>query len=174
MIIAYYTRSLKYLQKDNYKKTFDVNSITELLNKIKIKDKVLIKASSKDIFDFKFSSDKKNIDFDIDYVALNEEESIEKPIFDYDMVEQDYKNDVAYALYPVAENWQHILGKEIYFCRDRAIQLYLVKEKDICTFLYSDMEKLKNDILTTGEIGLELVNKFGLTDEEIENEKICS
>ena len=56
MITAYFTKTTKYLQKDDYRKDFDVTTLADLIGKIKVKEPVLIKASSKDIFDFKFKS----------------------------------------------------------------------------------------------------------------------
>ena len=52
MITAYFTKTTKYLQKDDYRKDFDVTTLADLIGKIKVKEPVLIKASSKDIFDF--------------------------------------------------------------------------------------------------------------------------
>ena len=49
MITAYFTQDEKYLEKGDYRKNFDVNSIAELVSNIKVKEPVLIKANSKDI-----------------------------------------------------------------------------------------------------------------------------
>lgn len=95
---------------------------------------------------------------------------MEVPVFDYQKVQQDAKNDVSYALYPVNEKWHNLLGKEIYFCKDRAIQLFLVKDRDICTFLYEDWRELKKNVLQKNEISEMLVSKMFLTDAEIAEE----
>lgn len=173
MIVAYFTENEKYLKKGDYRKDFNVNSITELVSNIKVKEPVLIKANSKDIFDFKFNTNPK-IEGDFDFEVLKSEESIEVPIFDYQKVQQDAKNDVSYALYPVNEKWHNLLGKEIYFCKDRAIQLFLVKDRDVCTFLYDDWRELKKNVLEKNEIGELLVAKMFFTDEEIANGNLAT
>ena len=169
MIVAYFTEDEKYLEKGDYRKDFDANSIAELVSNIKVKEPVLIKASSKDIFDFKFNTNPK-IEGDFDFEVLKSEESIEVPIFDYQKVQQDAKNDVSYALYEVNEKYHNLLGKEIYFCKDRAIQLFLVKDRDVCTFMYEDWRELKKNVLQKNEIGEILVSKMWLTDTEIAEE----
>lgn len=167
MIVAYFTENEKYLEKGDYRKSFDVSSIAELVSNIKVKEPVLIKASSKDIFDFKFNTNPK-IEGDFDFEVLKTEETLEIPVFDYQKVQQDVKNDVSYALYEVSEKYQNLLGKEIYFCKDRAIQLFLVKDRDVCTFMYEDWRELKKNILEKNEIGELLTYKMFCTDEEIE------
>ena len=62
------------------------------------------------------------------------------------------------------------MGKEIYFCKDRAIQLFLVKDRDVCTFMYEDWQELKKNVLQKNEIGELLVAKMWLTDTEIAEE----
>ena len=166
MIVAYFTENEKYLEKGDYRKDFDANSIAELVSNIKVKEPVLIKANSKDIFDFKFNTNPK-IEGNFDFEVLKTEESVEVPIFDYQKVQQDAKNDVSYALYGVNEKYHNILGKEIYFCKDRAIQLFLVKDRDICTFLYSDWRELKDNILKNNEVGKILAAKMFLNDDEM-------
>lgn len=173
MIVAYFTENEKYLKKGDYCKDFDVNSIAELVSNIKVKEPVLIKANSKDIFDFKFNTIPK-IEGDFDFEVLKSEESVEMPVFDYQKVQQDAKNDVSYALYEVNEKYHNLLGKEIYFCKDRVIQLYLVKEKDICSFIYSDMNELKKNVLEKNEIGELLTCKMFFTDEEIANGNLAT
>lgn len=167
MIVAYFTENEKYLEKGDYRKSFDVSSIAELVSNIKVKEPVLIKASSKDIFDFKFNTNPK-IEGDFDFEVLKTEETLEIPVFDYQKVQQDVKNDVSYALYEVSEKYQNLLGKEIYFCKDRAIQLFLVKDRDVCTFMYEDWRELKKNILEKNEIGELLTYKMFCTDEETE------
>ena len=166
-IVAYFTENEKYLEKGDYRKDFDVNSIAELVSNIKVKEPVLIKANSKDIFDFKFNTNPK-FEGDFDFEVLKSEESVEVPVFDYQKVQQDAKNDVSYALYDVNEKYHNLLGKEIYFCKDRAIQLFLVKDRDVCTFMYEDWRELKKNVLEKNEIGELLTYKMFFTDEKIE------
>ena len=166
MIIAYYTENEKYLQKDDFRKDFKVNSLEELIDKIKVKDKVLIKASKKDIFDFKFNLPITDADI-YEYEILKKKVETE-PIFDYNSVEIDRKENVAYGVYSVNEKWHKILGKEIYFCQNNELLLCLVQEKDVCAFLYDDWEQLRNNLISEGEMGEILCAKMFCTKEQIE------
>lgn len=162
-IELYYTNSLKYLKLGDYIKYFENENIDDMLGKIKNQDTpVLIRALKEDVIRHKLSDNSK--------VIYTYEEIIEEKVFDYDKVQFDYESDVSYALYPVNEKWHNLLGKEIYFCKDRAIQLFLVKDRDVCTFLYEDWRELKKNVLEKNEIGEILVSKMWLTDAEIAQE----
>lgn len=167
MITAYYTKDLKYLQKGAYKKIFEVDSIAELLSKIKVQDKILVKAVSKDIFNFKFNTNTDLQGLDIDFEVINEVENVENPIFDYASIERDYESEVSYAKYSVAKNWQYLLGDEVYFCRERNMQLYLVKTYKRLCFLFTDLMEVKNGLLKDGEIPEDITTRMYLTDDEI-------
>lgn len=159
-IELYYTYNLKYLKLGDYVRYFEQESIDDMLACIKNQETpVKIRTTKEYLIPHKLSDKSK--------VIYTYEEVEEEKIFDYDKVQFDGDNDVSYALYEVNEKYQNLLGKEIYFCKDRAIQLYLVKEKDICSFMYSDLNELKNNILHRNEIGDNLCTKMFLTDEQI-------
>ena len=160
-ITLYYTENLKYLKLGDYVRYFEQESIDEMLVCIKNQETpVKIRTTKEYLIPHKLSDKSK--------VIYTYEEIEEEKIFDYEKVQQDAKNDVSYALYPVNEKYQNLLGKAIYFCKDKAMQLFLVKEKDICSFMYSDMSELKNNILQRNEIGYLLTLKMSFTDTEIE------
>ena len=166
-IELYYTDNLKYLKLGDYIKYFDNESIDEMLAKIKNQETpVKIRTLKGYLIPHKLSDKSK--------VIYTYEEIQEEKVFDYDKVEFDADSDVSYALYPVNEKWHNLLGKEIYFCKDRAIQLFLVKDRDICTFMYEDWRELKKNVLEKNEIGEQLVNKMWLTDEEIANGNLAT
>lgn len=166
-IELYYTNGLKYLKLGDYIKYFENESIDDMLGKIKNQDTpVLIRALKEDVIRHKLSDNSK--------VIYTYEEIIEEKVFDYDKVQFDYESEVSYALYPVNEKWHNLLGKEIYFCKDRSIQLFLVKDRDVCTFLYEDWRELKKNVLQKNEIGELLVAKMFFTDEEIANGNLAT
>lgn len=160
-IELYYTDNLKYLKLGDYIKYFEDESIDDMLAKIKNPETpVKIRTLKEYLIPHKLSNKSK--------VIYTYEEIEEIPLFDYEQVESDFDNGVSYALYPVNEKWQEILGKEIYFCRRREIQLFLVKDRDVLTFLYEDMPKLKSSVLQNYEINEKLLEKMFFTDEELD------
>lgn len=168
-IYAMFSPKVKMLIKGDYRKTFDVDftekGLKKMLEAIRVLEKTVVFVDDKSLYlKSRFSPDFNNYCIE------------KKPFFDENSKNRDFewieKED--YIECEVQKNWQNVLGEKILICNDRNLQIQLVKEFDLCTFMVTDINKLKNDLLTTGEIGLELVNKFGLTDEEIENEKICS
>lgn len=159
-IELYYTDNFKYLKLGDYIKYFDNESIDDMLSKIKNQETpVKIRTLKEYLIPHKLSDKSK--------VIYTYEEIQEEKVFDYDKVEFDFDAGVSYALYPVNEKWHNILGKEIYFCKDRNIQLFLTKDRDICTFLYSDWRELKDNILKNNEVGKILAAKMFATDDEM-------
>lgn len=66
MITAYYTETKKYLQKGEYIKYFnEVKSLAELLSHIKVPDKILVKANSKDILAAKITNRLNNVSYEV-------------------------------------------------------------------------------------------------------------
>lgn len=159
-IELYYTNSLKYLKCGKYQKYFQNESIDDMLACIKNQDTpVRIRANRENIVKHKLS-DKSRVIYT--YEELKEEE-----IFDYSSVERDYDSEVSYAKYSVAKNWQKLLGNEVYFCRERNMQLYLVKTYKRLCFLFTDLIEVKNGLLKNGEIPDDVTTRMYLTDEDI-------
>lgn len=162
VIELYYTCSTKYLKLGDYIKYFDENkSIDDMLNCIKNKETpVRIRTSKENIIRHKLSDNSK--------VIYSYEEIEEEKIFNCELIQDDEEAAVAYGLYDViGEKWQNKLGKQVYFCRNRELQLHLVREKDICTFLYADMQDLIQGLQRTGEIPDMLVAKMFVDDFEL-------
>ena len=155
MITAFYTPYCKFLQKDNYIKYFDdTNSLQELIDKIKVTDKIDIYAYSKEIIKFQcFNSNP-----DINYQFLEEENIFSEIIKGKDSI-----------VAVVKEEWRQILGEKVYLIQDREKQINIVKEKDILAFQFTDLVDLVKNLFNFGEIGEELVTKMFCTDEEIED-----
>ena len=163
MIIAYFTEKEKYLQKGDYRKDFEVNSIAELVSKIKISEPVLIKAKKKDIFEFKFKSKVEGeFEFEIlsDLLELNE-----------DIVNQDlnklYEGISDYVIYSVKPEWQNILGKIVYLVKDRELQRNIVDKQDIFAFLPEDLCDLVQGLREKGEIPEKVLLKCFFDGKEV-------
>lgn len=158
MITAFYTPYCRFLQKGNYIKYFnEVSSLQELIEKIKVTDKIVIYAYSKDIIKFQFF----NSDSNISYQFL-ESDSIFSGFIE--------GGDIVCGI--VKEEWQRVLGKKVYFKQDRDRQINLVAEKDVLCFQFTDLIELVNNLSDFGDIGAELVVKMHFTDDEIEREKL--
>ena len=161
MITAFYTPYCKFLQKDNYIKYFDneVNSLQELIEKIKVTDKIVIYAYSKDIIKFQFFNTDSNLD--VSYQFLEEESIFSEIIKGKDSI-----------VVVVKEEWQQVLGEKVYLIQDREKQMNIVKEKDILAFQFTDLVDLVKNLFNFGDIGTELVVKMNCTDEEIKRENL--
>lgn len=156
MITAYYTKDKKYLQKDSYIKHFEVNTLEELLNQIKVKDEVLIKASAKDIVDFKFKSSKTgNFKFEVlmDFEVLDEQ-TIKKDLSDL------YGNIVSYVCYQPKDEWREYLGDKVYLTNSRQIQKQIINNKDCLAFMPEDLKELKEGLSNNGNIPQALLIKL--------------
>lgn len=153
MIIAFFTPYYKFLQKDGYLKFFkDVDSLTDLIAKIKVEDKIKIYAYSKDIIKFQFGNTNPNIEYEF----LEDSE-----IFDSFFV----RNDKVKCR--IKEKWQNVLGEYVYIVQDRDEQLRIVNDLDLCAFQATDINELSKDILENGEVGKILAAKMFLNDEEM-------
>jgi hypothetical protein len=154
MITVFFTPYYKFLQKDNYLKFFnEVESLNDLIAKIKIEDKIKIYAHSKDIIKFQFGNTNPNVEYEFleDNVLFDE----------FNVVGNKIKAKVK-------DTWQKILGEYVYFTQNRDLQLQLVDSTNFCVFQPVDIKELNENILKRGYIGEQLVNKMWLTDEEIE------
>lgn len=148
MIVAYYTKDKKYLQKDNYKKDFQANSIEELIGNIKIKDKVLIKAFSKDIIDFKFNS---TIKGDFEFEILEELQPFDETVINQD-IQALYNGVTSYIKYSVKPEWQDKLGKFVYLIKDNEEQRKIVEINNCFAFTPYDLSEVKESLEKYGDI----------------------
>lgn len=117
MIIVYFNEKEKYLKKDNYIKNFDVDTIEELLTKIKIEDDIKIIARSKDILQFKLKNPKFKAQFEI----IGNVQKINNDIVktDLELLKSGLKD---YILYSPRGEYKNIFGEKV----------YLTKNKEIC------------------------------------------
>lgn len=154
MITAFFTPYYKFLQKDSYLKFFnEVESLNDLIEKIKVEDKIKIYAHSKDIIKFQFG----NIQQNVEYVFLEDNILFDKFINNGDKVKVNVK-----------KQWQDILGKCIYFVQDRNEQIDIVEDLDMIAIQATDINQLRDNLVNRNEIGELLTYKMFCTDEEIE------
>jgi len=153
MITAFFTPYYKFLQKDNFLKFFnEVESLSDLIDKIKIKDKIKIYAHSKDIIKFQFN----NNNPDIEYEFLETDNIFEEFTSEHDMVRVKLKPE-----------WRKALGEYIYVAQDRSLQREIVFRHDVLAFQATDLNKMKENVLKDGNIGNELTAKMFFTDEVV-------
>ena len=166
MIVAYFTENEKYLQKDDYKKSFDVSNIAELVSKVRVKEPILIKAKSRDIFDFKYNS---HIEGDFDFEILSDTNLIE---LNETIVKQDlkalYDGITDYVKYSVKPEWQNVLGKIVYLVKDRELQRNIVDKQDTFAFMPEDLSELVEGLKRNGEIPQKVLLKCFFDGREIE------
>ena len=156
MITVFFTPYYKFLQKDNYLKFFDdVNNLQDLIDKIKVEDKIKIYAHSKDIIKFQFGNTNPNIEYEF----LEDSEIFEDFINEGDKVKGKVK-----------EKWHWFFGDYLYLVQDRTEQIRVVNELDVCAIQATDINELKDNLINRNEIGELLVTKMWLTDEEIAEE----
>lgn len=160
-IELYYTEDLKYLKLGDYIKNFENNeSIDDMLSCIKNKEQpVKIRTSKENIVRHKLSNNFK--------VIYSYEEIMDDKIFDYTLLEEDIDSGVAYSSYKVmSEKYKDVLGEEIYFCRNREILRYIVKNRDALAFLFEDLPELRKNLQKTGNIGERLTVQMFFEDCE--------
>lgn len=150
MITAFFTPYYKFLQKGNYLKFFDVETLSDLIDKIKVEDKVTIYARSKDIIKFQFKNTLSNVE-----CVFLEDDILFDGLFN--------QGDKVRA--KVKECWQNLLGKTVYLVQDREELLKTVEAVDLLAFQATDINELKNNLINNGEIGEKLVGKMFLTDD---------
>lgn len=155
MITAYFTKTTKYLQKDDYRKDFDVSSLADLISKIKVKEPILIKASSKDIFDFKFKS---GIKGEFDYEILQDFLPLTTDIATTD-IQNLLQGKVNYVLYQVADKYQKMLGEQCYLVNNVHWQNYFLDKKGVMALTLNDLKNLN----------LKTVVKIMLNGKEIDD-----
>ena len=154
MITAFFTPYYKFLQKDSYLKFFnEVKSLTDLIAKIKVEDKIKIYAHSKDIIKFQFGNTNSNIEYEF----LEDSD-----IFD------DFINEGDKVKGKVKEKWHWFFGEYLYLVQDREEQIRVVNDLDVCVIQATDINQLRENLVNRNEIGELLTYKMFCTDEEIE------
>lgn len=144
MIVAYFSKNLKYLQKNNYKKGFpNVNSIAELISNIKVKEPVLIKAKSRDIFDFKYNN---HIEGDFDFEIIEDDNS-----FNEQTIVEDLKSlhtgKKTYICYSVKPELQDRIGKVVYLTKDRDIKEYIMKNSNDLAIEIGELKEFEQKVM---------------------------
>ena len=156
MIIAFFTPYYKFLQKDSYLKFFnEVESLNDLIAKIKVEDKIKIYAHSKDIIKFQFGNTNPNIEYEF--------------LEDSDIFE-DFINEGDKVKGKVKEKWHSFFGEYLYLVQDREEQIRVVNDLDVCAIQATDINQLRDNLVNRNEFGELLVTKMVCTDEEIAEE----
>ena len=153
MIVAYYTNKEKYLQKENYRKDFDVNSLEELIKQIKVDEPILIMAKKQDVFDFKFKS---KIDGNFDYKIISDENDFNEETICRDLSEL-HRGLKDYVKYSVKPELQDKIGKVVYLTKDRDIRDYILKNTNDLAIEVSQLGEFHHKVLSNGDITKYLV-----------------
>ena len=144
MIIAYYTDKEKYLQKDDYRKDFEVNSLKELINKIKTNDEtILIKAKKEDIFEFKFKS---GLVGDFEYEIISDKVEFNEQSIIQDLYELN-KGIRDYVKYLVRPKLQDRIGKTVYLTKDKDIKETIMKNSNDLAIEVNELMEFHNKVL---------------------------
>lgn len=161
-IYAMFSPKNKMLIRGDYRKSFDVEftekGLKKMLEAIRVQEKTIVFVDNKSLY-LKVRFSPVFNDYCIEKKPFFDENSRNK---DFDWIEKD-----DYIECEVDQKWQNILGRSIAICNTRLLQLKIVNDLDLCTFLATDIEELKHNLLSTGKIGEKLTLKFILTDEEI-------
>lgn len=140
MIIAYFSDTKKYLQKDNYKKEFDVSNLVELVSKIKIKEPVLIRATQEEINNFKVFN---LLDGDFTYEVINDVIPLTSDIVNSDL--QKIRNgEISYVLYKTKAENRDLLGDKVYIVDTKKRQQYFIQNKGILALTLDDLKEKVN------------------------------
>lgn len=153
MITAFFTPYYKFLQKDNYLKFFnEIESLNDLITKIKVEDKIKIYAHSKDIIKFQFGNTNSNIEYEF----LEDSD-----IFD------NFINEGNKVKGKVKEKWHSFFGEYLYLVQDREEQIRVVNDLDVYAIQATDINQLRDNLVNRSEINELLVYKMFFSDKEI-------
>ena len=140
MIIAYFSDTKKYLQKDDYKKEFDVNNLVELVSKIKVKEPILIRATKEEIDNFKVFS---LLDGDFTYEVINDVIPLTSDIVSADL--QKIRNgELSHVLYKTKAENRDLLGDKVYIVDTKARQQYFIQNKGVLALTLDDLKEKVN------------------------------
>ena len=140
MIIAYFSDTKKYLQKDDYKKEFDVSNLIELISKIKVKEPVLIRSTQDEINNFKVFN---LLDGDFTYEVINDVIPLTSDIVSSDL--QKIKNgEISHVLYKTKAENRALLGDKVYIVDTKTRQQYFIQNKGVLALTLDDLKEKVN------------------------------
>ena len=147
MIIAYFSDTKKYLQKDDYKKEFEVNNLIELISKIKVKEPVLIRATQEEINNFKVFD---LFEGDFKYEIINEIIPLTSEIISSDL-NRLARGEIGHVLYKTNSENAELLGNKVYIVADKRKQQYFIQNKGVLALTLDDLKE-KVDIKKVVEL----------------------
>lgn len=147
MIVAYFSETQKYLQKDDYRKDFEVNNLIELISKIKVKEPVLIKSTKEEIDNFKVFN---LFEGDFKYEIINEVIPLTSEIVSSDL-NRLARGEIGHVLYKTKSENAELLGNKVYIVADKRKQQYFIQNKGVLALTLDDLKE-KVDIKKVVEL----------------------
>lgn len=147
MIVAYFSDTKKYLQKDDYKKEFKVNNLIELISKIKVKEPILIKSTKEEIDNFKVFN---LFEGDFKYEIINEVIPLTSEIVSSDL-NKLARGEIGHVLYKTKSENADLLGNKVYIVADKRKQQYFIQNKGVLALTLDDLKE-KVDIKKVVEL----------------------
>lgn len=147
MIVAYFSETQKYLQKDDYKKEFEVNNLIELISKIKVKEPILIKSTKEEIDNFKVFN---LFEGDFKYEIINEVIPLTSEIVSSDL-NRLARGEIGHVLYKTKSENAELLGNKVYIVADKRKQQYFIQNKGVLALTLDDLKE-KVDIKKVVEL----------------------
>lgn len=147
MIVAYFSETQKYLQKDDYKKEFEVNNLIELISKIKVKEPVLIKSTKEEIDNFKVFN---LFEGDFEYEIISGVIPLTSEIVSSDL-NRLARGEIGHVLYKTKSENADLLGNKVYIIADKRKQQYFIQNKGVLALTLDDLKE-KVDIKKVVEL----------------------
>lgn len=147
MIIAYFSETQKYLQKDNYRKDFEVDNLIELISKIKVKEPVLIKSTKEEIDNFKVFN---LFEGDFKYEIVSGVIPLTSEIVSSDL-NRLARGEIGHVLYKTKSENADLLGNKVYIIADKRKQQYFIQNKGVLALTLDDLKE-KVDIKKVVEL----------------------
>ena len=147
MIVAYFSETQKYLQKDDYRKDFEVNNLIELISKIKVKEPILIKSTKEEIDNFKVFN---LFEGDFKYEIINEVIPLTSEIVSSDL-NRLARGEIGHVLYKTKSENAELLGNKVYIVADKRKQQYFIQNKGVLALTLDDLKE-KVDIKKVVEL----------------------
>lgn len=147
MIVAYFSDTKKYLQKDDYRKEFEVNNLIELISKIKVKEPVLIKSTKEEIDNFKVFN---LFEGDFKYEIISGVIPLTSEIISSDL-NKLARGEIGHVLYKTKSENADLLGNKVYIVADKRKQQYFIQNKGVLALTLDDLKE-KVDIKKVVEL----------------------
>lgn len=147
MIIAYFSETQKYLQKDDYRKDFEVDNLIELISKIKVKEPVLIKSTKEEIDNFKVFN---LFEGDFKYEIVSGVIPLTSEIVSSDL-NRLARGEIGHVLYKTKSENADLLGNKVYIVADKRKQQYFIQNKGVLALTLDDLKE-KVDIKKVVEL----------------------